>query len=195
MIGCYQGDRLWLQIAPPFIGAAVQQHLRETRVVRDGADHTRAARLPAPPLHRVTDPGNGTDKAILRHRLGDQSPLVLIGDEECRVGHPQWIEQPLPLELKQRLPRDDLDDAPEYVGGMTVIPQRSRLLRQRQLRDALDKFGVVGIAIEQIGLRIELAHGAVAVEAVGQTRRMPQQIFDGDSAANGLQRKRLPALI
>ena len=43
---------------------------------------------------------------------------------------------------------------------MAVVPARARLFGQRQLRDPLGEFGIVEIAVEQIGIGIELAHRA-----------------------------------
>src|SRR6202158_6294871 len=41
MVRCHQGNRLGFEVAPAVEGGAVQQHLRETRVVPDGLDQAR----------------------------------------------------------------------------------------------------------------------------------------------------------
>ena len=48
------------------------------------------------------------------------------------------------------------DDAAEHIEGLAVIPGRAGLFGQRQLCDPLDEFGVGKVAVEQIGLLIEL---------------------------------------
>src|SRR5207248_8207946 len=115
---------------------------------------------------------------------------------ERGVGHAKGIEQPLSLELKQRLPRYHLDDAPEHVGRMAVVPQRSRLFSQWQFCQTLGELGVVEIAFEQTGVHIEFSYPTVAVESVSETRGVAQQVFDGDRAIEGFEhQRRLSVLI
>ena len=114
--------------------------------------------MPAPPdsqrrgTHRIPDAGERTLKAIVRQRLGDARPLRLIRDVESGLGHAKRIEQPLLFELKQRLSRNDLDDAAENIGRVAVIPQRSRLFGERKFCNAFGELRVVEIAVEQIEL-------------------------------------------
>ena len=91
------------------------------------------------------------------------------------------------LELEQRLPRHHLDDAAEYIGRMPVVPQRSRLFGQRQLCQAVGKLSIVEIGFEQTGIRVELPHRAVAVEAIGDARGVAQQVLDGDRTVERLE--------
>jgi hypothetical protein len=59
---------------------------------------------------------------------------------------------------------------------MAVVSQRSRLFGQRKVRDALGKFRIVEIAVIDLGVEVGLAHQAVAVEAVGDARRLRQMV-------------------
>ena len=107
------------------------------------------------------------------------------------IGHAERIEQPLLFELKQRLSRGHLDDPAEHVGRMTVIPPRRGLVGQRQDRDPVGEFSIVEIAGVQLGIAIELRHRGFAEEAVGDTRRVPQQIPDRDRALRRLELERI----
>ncbi len=82
------------------------------------------------------------------------------------------------LELIERLAGHDLDDAAEHVGRMPVIPQRARLLGQRQLRQPFCEFGIVEIA--EVNAGICGLDQPFAIEAVGDARGMQQQILDID---------------
>ena len=72
---------------------------------------------------------------------------------------------------------------------MAVLPERSRLVVQRQLGDPLGEFGMVEIAGIDICGRIGLADQAVAIEAVGDAgglrirSRMVSGRFGGTSSS------------
>jgi len=76
------------------------------------------------------------------------------------------------FELEQRLSGNHLDDAAEYIGGMAVVPTRTRLFGKRQSCDAFDQFRIGQVGVEESGLRITLVHGILAIEAVGDPGRM-----------------------
>ena len=97
------------------------------------------------------------------------------------------------LELQQRLPRGDLDDAAEYVGRMAVVPAHAGLIGERQFGDPLGEFGIVEIAGVQRGLRIELFDLAFAKEAVSDTRGVPQQVQNRDRTLQRLELERILA--
>ena len=73
----------------------------------------------------------------------------IIGKVEGGLVHTKRIEQPLLLELKQRLSRHDLDDAAQNIGRMAIIPHRSGLLGERKFRDPLGEQRIVEVALEQ----------------------------------------------
>ena len=72
------------------------------------------------------------------------------------------------FELIKRLAGYNLDDVAEHIGRMAIIPPRCRLLGQRQFRDPLGERGVVGIVLEQTGIRIKFPHQGVTIEAIGE---------------------------
>ena len=114
---------------------------------------------------------------ILAQRLGKARPLGRIGQKKPGRRHPQGIEQLRLLELIERLAGGHFDDAAEHVDRMPVIPERARLLRQRQFCDPLGKFGIVEIA--EINPVIGGLHRpSRPVESVGDPRRMQQQVLD-----------------
>ena len=50
-------------------------------------------------------------------------------------------EQALLQDLAERSAFDDLDDAPEHVGGEAVLPDLARLMHERKRGHRLDVFG------------------------------------------------------
>src|SRR5258708_38069035 len=83
--------------------------------------------------------------AVFGQRLGVAHPVRRIGQEEFRGGHMKRIEQVCLFELKERLAGHDLDHTAEDVDRMPVIPERARLLGERQLCHPLYEFGIVEI--------------------------------------------------
>ena len=85
----------------------------------------------------------------------------------------------------QRLPRYHLDDAPEDVGGQTVVPAGAGVVDQGKGRDDLDALleirspapveGVEAAPVQRIDRR-------VAEDAVGEAGRVGQQVADQDRA-------------
>ena len=73
------------------------------------------------------------DHPISRKWFGDAFAMLQIGDVERGINHAQSIEQTISENMIKRVARDDFDHATENVSGVSVIPQRSRLLGQRQL--------------------------------------------------------------
>ncbi len=71
MIGRHQRDRRWLEIGASLIRPAVEQHLAEPRIVADRADHPRPAGFHSSRQHDVAKAGCRTDRAIVRHGLGN----------------------------------------------------------------------------------------------------------------------------
>src|SRR6187551_2348705 len=65
---------------------------------------------------------------------------------------------------------------------MSVLPQRARLVVQRQPGDPLGEFGKVEFARVEVGILVGLAHQAVAVEAVGDAGGMAHQVENGSSS-------------
>ena len=83
----------------------------------------------------------------------------------------------------------------EYVGGMAVLPERARLVVQRQFGDPLGEFGEIEIARVDVGFLVGLAHQAVAIEAVGDAGGLTQQIEDGNRPGQRHQFERLAAVL
>ena len=93
----------------------------------------------------------------------------------------------------QGLPGDNLDDAADDVGGMAVIPGRSRLIEQRQLGELQRQIRRVvrsrqaswrcRIGANKLRLTVKTLHGRNAGEKVCQPGCVPQQVLDGDRPA------------
>ena len=179
MVGRHVGDGLRAQDAPAIERAAVEQHLAEARVVHDRADHAAAARLPALRRARVEELGVGADRTIVGERLGDTPLARLVGHVERRVLHAERVEDPLLLELVERLLRDDLHDAAEHVGRVAVVPHRARVIGERQLDEPLHELGVRRIAVEQLRLEVLLLHQRAAEDAVRHPGGVAQEVLDG----------------
>ncbi|MFK4624223.1 hypothetical protein ABIF50_007529 [Bradyrhizobium diazoefficiens] len=101
----------------------------------------------------------------------------------------------LPHDICQRFARRDLHHPPQDVGGMAILPQRARLVVQRQFRDALGELGEVEIAGIDVGVAIGLADQAVAIEAIGDAGGMAHQIEHRDRPRGRHQLKRLGAVV
>ncbi len=63
---------------------------------------------------------------------------------------------------------------------MAVLPERARLVVQRQPGDPLGEFGKVEFARIEVRLLVGLAHQAVAIEAIGDAGGMTHQVENGD---------------
>ncbi len=131
MVRRHQRHRLGLEVA-----LARPACRRSAASARTARSRPIVPTMPAPPdsqrraLHRIADAGDGADKAIVGHRLGDQRPLGLICDVKSGFGHAERIEQTLLLELEQRLSGHHLDDAAEDVGRMAVVPSAFPAVRR-----------------------------------------------------------------
>ena len=104
---------------------------------------------------------------IARQRLRHPRPFVGAIENVFGARHAKRIEDVLLFELVQGLPRYDLDDAADDVRRMTVTPKRARLPRQRQFGDALGKYFVVILSIEQAGIHVSLVDQLAADIVVG----------------------------
>ena len=79
----------------------------------------------------------------------------------------------------KRLSRDDLDDAAEHIGGMTVAPQRAGLPRQWQPCDTIRECLVVEWPIEDMPGNIGLLDECAADIVVGDAGGVAQQVGYG----------------
>ena len=70
---------------------------------------------------------------------------------------------------------------------MPVVPERARLLGQRQLCHPLCEFGIVEIA--EVNAAIGRLDQPLAIETVGDARRVQQQVLDCDGPAQRHQVK------
>ena len=78
---------------------------------------------------------------------------------------------------------------------MSVLPERARLVVQRQLGDPLGEFGQVEIARIDICRRVSLAHQTVAIEAIGDAGGMTHQVENGNWPDQRHQLERLGAVL
>src|SRR5258707_14734248 len=78
---------------------------------------------------------------------------------------------------------------------MSVLPERARLVVQRQLRDPLGEFGKIEFARIDAGVLVSLAHQTVAVEAIGDAGGMTHQVENGNWPDQRHQLERLCAVL
>ena len=78
---------------------------------------------------------------------------------------------------------------------MAILPERARLVVQRQLGDPLGELGKVEFARIEICRRVSLAHQTVAIEAIGDAGGMTHQVENGDGPGQRHQFERLGAVL
>ena len=78
---------------------------------------------------------------------------------------------------------------------MAVLPQRPRLIGQRQLGDALGELGIVEIAVIDLGGGIGLADHAVAIKAIGDAGGLAHQVENRRRPVRRHQFERLVAVL
>ena len=102
---------------------------------------------------------------------------------ESGVVHAQRPQDFLIEECVERLARHDFDHAPEYVGGMAVLPGCARFVDQRQLRQRTAPFGEHPFLGKNVGFGVRLFDQRwCAEQTVGKARSMAQQILHRDLA-------------
>jgi hypothetical protein len=121
--------------------------------------------------------------AIGRQRFGDPRMPGGIGDMKRGVLHAERIEQPLLEHLQQRLAFHHLDHAAKHVGRMAILPDRARLLRERQRGDLFGEGLVAQTSRLEVRLRVPGVDKALAGVPVGDARGVPQQVLDDDRSA------------
>jgi len=102
--------------------------------------------------------------------------------EERGVVHSERRKNPLAQHLAERRSGDDLDDAPEHVGGVAVFPNLARLKAQRQRGERGDMLGHRPLLAHQIRREHLALHVRISGEAVGEAGRVPHQVLDRDRA-------------
>ena len=159
--------------------AAVGQHREEARVIGDRADHAAAAGLPGLRNARVVELGVGADLAVVLERLGDARMLCLVGDVEARVGHAERIEDALLLELIERLARTRPRPPGRGCRSSGCSPRSCRAGRRAAAwRCARRTRALSRSPSNDLGVQIGLLHQHVAEDAVGEARRVAQQVLN-----------------
>ncbi len=123
-------------------------------------------------LHRFT--GRRVAHVQAREAIDDVVVHVEIG-----VGHPQRFEDAGAEELVERHSRHDLDQSAEHVGRHAVVPLGAGLERERHRgphRTALGQIGARWVAPLETTPPIDRIGHVGVVEAVGETRRVRQEM-------------------
>ena len=112
--------------------------------------------------------------------------LVLVGRHvEVGVDHAQRLQHLL-LEIDLvGLAGDDLDEIAQHVGGDAVVPRLAGLGDQREGRELLDDLLQAGVGVAEIDAvlgAVERVDRIALHEAVGQARRVGQQVAEVDLA-------------
>src|SRR5215472_9263547 len=176
VIGGHQFQRLAADDPDAAKHAAIEQHLREARVIHGGRHQAAAAGFHGRLLQHVEELHLVAGPGIVGKGLCEPTGIVLAG-EEGRLGHLQRREDTFGQEGAERLAADDLDDAAEDVGGTAVVPFRAGLADQWQLRDHDRMLGIGDLAAAQLRFLVELLHHAVAGVVVGDAGGMAQQVL------------------
>ena len=166
---------------PPAVElAAVGQHLAEGHVVVGGRDQPAGAReIGAGPPDRVGERALHEAGRVGRAVLvaGGQAGQRLLGDEEPRVDHAEWLEELALQVLVEGQAREDLDQAAHDVGRDPVVPVRPGVELQRVLgqerRDALERLPGPSAAP---GLVERGVDGVAGEQAAGQAGRVHQDV-------------------
>ncbi len=184
------GNRLLAEIPSAGERAAVDQHLREMRVVFQRRDHSAATGLPFLHKPRIIHDEVIRNGPVVGKRLGHQRFLGGIGYFEARVFHRERTQQPVFLELKQRHSRSDFDHPAQDVGRVAVVPCGAGLIGQRQCGYARGERGVVHVAGQQPRVGIRLLDQTVPEEPVGYSGCLTHQVANGDRVLRGNQMER-----
>jgi len=108
-----------------------------------------------------------------------ETNLFLAPGEGDKLEEAERIEQLFPLDPEQGFSGRDLHDPRQHVGGMAVLPERARLVVQRQFCDPLGELGEIEIAAVEIRGRIGLADQAIAIEAISDAGGVAHQVENG----------------
>ncbi len=111
-----------------------------------------------------------------------QAVLLVGGHPEPGVDHAERAKDALLQHLCERLTLDPLDHRAEHVGRHRIIPVRAGVELQRDFREVGDKavHRVIGIEIVDPRLAISRVDRGALLKAIGQSRRMAQQIDHAD---------------
>ena len=103
-----------------------------------------------------------------------------LGRVERGVDHVERAEQAIAAGPRRASAFDDLDNAAEHVGGEAVLPDLARLMHERKRGQRLDIFGQRPVRIHDIRRLDQLLDRRRPGEAIGQPRRVPHEVLDGD---------------
>ena len=128
---------------------------------------------------------------VVRKRLG-QAVVISGRHHKAGVHQPQGRKDFLLQKRTQGLATDDLDQAPQHVGGAAVSPHVARLELQRDGGQRAGKLGVAAVAGGDFDFAVLALHRRVAQEFIGQPCGVAQQVLHrgglrgGDQAARGM---------
>ena len=97
---------------------------------------------------------------------------------EIRLQHADRFEQGFLQHLQKAVAGDHFKDSPEHVGRVTIVPDRPRLMFERQRCEPVDKRGVGQILVEKPVGYVGLVCRAIATIAVREARRMAHQVLN-----------------
>ena len=174
---------------------AVQQSSAEAVIIGAGGDEPAAARE----LRRRAEPGAALGRIDHRHALArrhgvavGQAVRLLRGHDEEAVLHAQRIEDTALEEGVEPHARHPLDHQPEHVGRNRIVPRLSRREFERQLPQHLHHAVEVVRPVPLLDLRLAIGGVDVAaiLEAVGEARRVAQQVHHSHRRCGGLHQER-----
>ena len=190
MIAHHHIHALLRQHAMPVKRSAIEQHLREAHVVRNGGQQTLS-----PGEHSVICTKSGADQRGIGHQRAGRAPRVDGGDASAhgrrrmksRLAHTQWREQ-FVLEIPiKTLATGHFDHAAHHVHRHAVGPLASGVGQQRQPRDAVGKLLDRARRIQQAGTSIDRIDRAIPECAVGETGAVREQMRNRDRTRGGAQ--------
>jgi hypothetical protein len=117
---------------------AVEQHLSKAQIVTDCG---KGAGSPAVKLRRRVEEVDGL--GLARQRVVGESTgearALRLREVECGIFHAEWLPYIGSQVVAEALLAYLFDDRAQHVNRKTVLENRPRLMRQRQLRDAIDE--------------------------------------------------------
>ena len=151
--------------------------LQKASVILGRGRHPAAARLHLHGMPRIAEVSVHAEIPIVGERFRDPPLPRRLRHAEAGLRHPERPQHVLFLILVERLARNHLDDPPDHVDRVAVIPGRAGLVAERQLGQPRHERRQIRVALVETGLHVGLLDRRIAEEPVGQPSRMPHQVL------------------
>ena len=185
MIGCHEGHRGPGQNPGTIELPPIEHGLTVTEVIARCTHTASPARIVARHLADIDQLVIHPARGVFRKWLS-KTPCLVSWHMKAGIRHLQGRKQPLLHEINQALSGHCLDHTPLHIHGKAVLPGCTRLLRKGRLAQLLGHRRarelariVIKIRFVDVGLDIGISdQGVLGQFAIGNPRRMPQQILN-----------------